>query len=121
MTTPETIARAYLDTWNETAAERRRALLDAHWTKDAAYVDPLMRGDGTARIDALVAAVHERFPGFRFRPKGTPDGWGDHVRLSWTLGPDGVEAPIEGSDVIRLRDGRIAEVLGFIDRAPAMG
>lgn len=113
-----TIAQAYIETWNESNAERRMAVLDRHWTRDATYVDPLMRGDGSAQISGLVGAVHERFPGFRFRLTGKPDGHGDYVRLSWSLGPDGTEPPIEGSDVVRLRDGRICNVIGFIDRAP---
>jgi hypothetical protein len=48
------------------------------------------------------------------------DGHGDYVRLSWTLGPAGDEPPIEGSDVVIIKDGRISQVIGFIDRATAM-
>jgi hypothetical protein len=116
---PAFIARAYLDTWNETDAERRRALLKKHWAEDAHYADPMMQGDGEAAIAALVGAVHERFPGFRFKPTGTPNGHGDYVRLSWSLGPDDAAPPIEGSDLLVLQDGRIRQVIGFIDRAPA--
>ena len=118
---PASIARAYLETWNETDDERRRSLLQKHWTRDASYVDPMMRGEGEATIAGLIGGVHQRFPGFRFRLSGTPNGHGDHVRLSWTLGPDGSEPPIEGSDVVVLQDGRIRQVIGFIDRAPAAG
>jgi hypothetical protein len=113
------IARSYIDTWNEAAAEPRRSLLGSHWTDDASYVDPLMRASGPQQIGELVAAVHQRFPGFRFRLTGTPNGHGDYVRLSWSLGPDRGEPPIEGSDVVCLRDGKIHAVIGFIDRAPA--
>jgi hypothetical protein len=38
--------------------------------------------------------------------------------LSWSLGPEGAEPPIEGSDVVMVDDGRIRQVIGFIDRAP---
>ena len=113
------IARTYLETWNETSAERRRSILSQHWTQDATYVDPLMQGEGRAQIDALVAAVQQRFPGFRFVLTGAPNGHGDHVRLSWSLGPAGAEPPIAGSDVVNLAEGRIRQVIGFIDRAPA--
>ena len=118
---PASIARAYLETWNETDDERRRSLLKTHWARDASYVDPLMRAEGEAPIAGLVGAVHQRFPGFRFKLTGTPNGHGDYVRLSWSLGPDGSEPPIEGSDVVVLQDGRIRQVIGFIDRAPAAG
>jgi hypothetical protein len=78
-----------------------------------------MRGDGLEQIDALIAAVHARFPGFRFALANGADGHGDHVRFSWSLGPGGGDAPIAGSDVVELRDGRIARVIGFLDRVPA--
>ena len=119
MTDAAAIARHYIDTWNEPDEARRRALLARHWSEDASYVDPLMRADGTVQVAGLVAAVQQRFSGFRFALTGTPDGHGEFVRLSWSLGPEGGAAPIEGSDVVELRDGRIGRVIGFIDRAPA--
>ena len=81
------IARTYVDTWNEPDEARRRSMLSRHWTEDASYVDPLMRGEGEAQISGLVGAVQQRFPGFRFALTGTPNGHGDVVRLSWSLGP----------------------------------
>lgn len=119
MSDPASIARRYLDTWNETDPERRRRLFAEHWTEDARYVDPLMSGRGAAQIDGLIAAVHARFPQFRFAALGAPDGHGDHVRFSWALGPAGAEAPIKGSDVVELSQGKIARVIGFLDQVPA--
>jgi hypothetical protein len=112
------IARAYLETWNETDVAKRQALMKKYWTDDATYVDPLMSGEGSEEISGLVGAVHQRFPGFRFKLTGTPNGHGKYVRLSWSLGPDDVEAPIEGSDIVVVEDERIRQVIGFIDRAP---
>ncbi|MEO8524934.1 MAG: nuclear transport factor 2 family protein [Caldimonas sp.] len=112
-------ARAYIQVWNETDADRRAELLRRFWQKDARYIDPLMSGEGIEQIGALVGAVHERFPGFRFDLLGPADGHGEHVRFRWSLGPEGAPAPIEGSDVVRLDDGRIASVVGFLDKVPA--
>lgn len=114
-----TIAETYLALWNEPDAGRRMALLRQHWTPGATYVDPLMRGEGQAQLAGLVAAVQERFPAFRFRLRGQPDGHGAHCRFAWSFGPEGGEAPIEGFDVVRLEEGRIAEVVGFLDTVPA--
>jgi hypothetical protein len=50
---------------------------------------------------------------------GDANGHGDHVRFSWSLGPAGGEAPIEGSDVLTLESGRVASVIGFLDKVPA--
>ena len=119
MSDPFAIATRYLDTWNEADPERRRRLLADTFSDDARYVDPLMRGGGAAEIDGLIGAVQARFPGFRFAVLGTPNGHGDHVRFSWSLGPADAEPPIKGSDVVELRHGKIANVIGFLDQVPA--
>ncbi|MGY2939743.1 hypothetical protein ACVWZ6_009345 [Bradyrhizobium sp. GM6.1] len=67
MTDPITIARRYIDLWNERAADRRRELLSQNWTADASYVDPLMKGDGHDGVDALIAGVQQRFPDFQIQ------------------------------------------------------
>ena len=89
MTDHKTIANCYIDLWNERAPQRRREMLAANWTTDATYVDPLMSGDGQDGVDALISGVQQRFPDFKFRLIGEPNGFGDHVRFSWGLGPDG--------------------------------
>lgn len=117
--TSKLIADAYIETWNEGNADQRLALLSKYWSPHARYVDPLMQGTGTEQIAGLIAALKERFPAFRFQLRGTPDGHGAYVRLAWALGIPGQEAPIEGSDVLELQEGRIGRVIGFIDKAPA--
>ncbi|MEX0409498.1 nuclear transport factor 2 family protein [Aquibium sp. LZ166] len=119
MTDPKTIAEDYVAVWNETDANARSRRIAALFSESVVYRDPLMQGDGHAGLDALVTGVQQRFPGFRFTVKGQPDGHATHVRFSWSLGPDGAEAPIEGTDVCHVRDGRLAEVIGFLDKVPA--
>ncbi|MHC2623008.1 hypothetical protein ACVIW2_005040 [Bradyrhizobium huanghuaihaiense] len=119
MTDHTAIAHCYIDLWNERTTSRRRELLSETWTADASYVDPLMKGDGPDGIDALIAGVQQRFPDFRFKLIGEPNGYGDHVRFSWGLGPDGVDSPIKGTDFAVLKDGRIRSVTGFLDQVPA--
>ena len=112
------VAEHYISVWNEADADRRRELLEAHWTADARYIDPLMQGAGRAQISELVGGVHQRYPGFRFKLKGQPDAHGDHVRFSWTLGPSGAEDLIEGTDFARLEAGKLQSVTGFLDKVP---
>lgn len=119
MTDHVTIARRYIELWNERASGRRRELLSENWTTDASYVDPLMKGDGPDGIDALIAGVQQRFPDFKFKLIGEPNGYGDHVRFSWGLGPEGVDSPIKGTDFAVLKDGRISSITGFLDQVPA--
>ena len=119
MNDPQSVAERYLAAWNETDAPARRRLLAEHWSADAHYADPLMQGSGHDAIDALIAGVQQRFPGFRFVLRGRPDGHGDCVRFGWSLGPAGAPAPIEGTDVVRLAGGRLHSVVGFLDKVPA--
>ena len=118
-TDPADIATRYLAAWNERDAERRRALVAALWAKDAAFRDPIMAGDGRAEIDAVIAGVQVRYPEFRFRQIGKADGFGDYVRLSWGLGPEGVDAPIKGTDFACVEAGQLKRVTGFFDQLPA--
>jgi hypothetical protein len=119
MSDPTTIAKTYIATWNETDIQRRRALLAATWAEDAVYTDPLMQGEGHDGIDSLIAAVQQRFPDFRFALIGKADGYGDHVRFSWQLGPEGEDGAIKGTDFVVLDSGRLRRVSGFLDQVPA--
>ena len=48
------------------------------------------------------------------------DGHHDQCRFGWELGPGDGAAPIAGFDVAVVgADGRLAQVLGFLDRVPA--
>jgi hypothetical protein len=116
MTNAADIAENYIALWNEADAGRRKAMLAQGWADGATYIDPLMKGQGHVEIDALVGAVHSRFPGFRFDLLKPADGHGDFVRFSWGLGPD---HPIKGSDVLVVEGGKIRSVIGFLDQVPA--
>lgn len=113
------IAQRYIALWNETDAARRQQLLDTGWAPDARYADPLMQASGHDAISALVGAVHQRYPGFRFALAGNADAHGDNVRFSWTLGPSGAADLIQGTDFVQLAAGRLQSVTGFLDKVPA--
>src|SRR5438093_7972358 len=70
--------------------------------------------------DGLAPSTPCRSPGaLRFTLIGEPNGFGDHVRFSWGLGPDGGDSPIKGTDFAVLSDGRIRSITGFLDQVPA--
>ena len=75
----------YFDAWNETDGARRRELIAATWSADADYRDPLLSGAGHEGIDAMIGAVHERFPHHTFRRTGQVDGYANRLRFSWEL------------------------------------
>lgn len=114
------LVQRYIASWNETDPARRRSLIAATWTEDALYLDPLMRGEGHGGIDAMIAAVQQRFPGHRFRRTGQVDGHNDRVRFGWSLGPEDGPALAGGLDVgVIAGDGRLQSVTGFLDTLPA--
>ena len=106
----------YFAAWNETDAVRRRALIAETYAEGARYVDPMLEGKGHEGIDAMIAAVHERFPAHVFRLATDVDGFGSYLRFSWDLvGPDGSVAA-KGSDFAVVdTTGRLASVTGFLD------
>ncbi|MER8825069.1 nuclear transport factor 2 family protein [Mesorhizobium sp. M0938] len=119
MTDLNTIAQNYITAWNESDAARRTALLKAAFTEDVSYRDPIMQGDGHAGVAALIDGVQQRFAGFRFSLRGKPDGFGDTIRFSWNLGPEGTDSVIEGTDIGVIENGRLKSVTGFLDKVPA--
>ena len=119
---PATVAavEAYVATWNETDVQRRQAAIARAWETSGRYRDPLMASEGHAGIDAMLAAVQARFPGFVLKRTSKVDTHNDWVRFAWSLGPASGPAVVEGVDFCALAsDGRLASVVGFIDKMPS--
>ena len=116
---PEAIAEAYVATWNETDSARRRAGIAAAWAEAGTYRDPVMTSDGPAGIDAMLAGVQAKFPGFVLKRTSKVDAHNGALRFTWSLGPASGPTVIEGVDFCTLApDGRLASVVGFIDKMP---
>lgn len=113
-----TVVDGYFAMWNETDPARRRAVIAATWTPDARYLDPMFAADGPDALDALVAGVHQQFPGHRFRLSSAIDTHHDRARWGWELvGADGEQPVAAGEDVAVLAlDGRLREVAGFFQQ-----
>ena len=119
MTDPVAIANRYIALWNETDPARRRALLVQGWTENAAYVDPLAKGEGHEEISALIGAVQQRFPGFLFTLACRADGYADKLRFSWALGPACEADMIKGTDFAVVENELLRYVMCFFDKVPA--
>ena len=118
----ESIVKRYIEVWNETDPQARRVAIDALFTEDVTFVDPMAAARGQSEIDWMIGGVQAQFPGFVITPLGAVDGHHDQARFGWELGPAGEPAPIAGFDVVTTDgDGRINQVLGFLDRVPAQG
>ena len=116
----EATVEAYVATWNETDAARRRAGIARAWAAAGRYRDPLMAADGHGEIDGALAAVQARFPGFVLKRTSKVDCHNDALRFTWSLGPADGPAVVEGVDFGTVTpDGKLASIVGFIDKMPA--
>ena len=117
------LAERYIGAFNESDPASRRTLIGRTFAEDGTYVDPLMSGDGQDGIDAMIAGVQTRFPGFSFRLTGKVDGFADRIRFSWELYPPEADVPlVAGTDfAVLASDGRIQMVTGFLDLMPDAG
>ena len=109
----------YLACWNEPDPGKRRELIGEVWAEDASYTDPLAEAHGHAEIDAVILAAQAQFPGYTFMLAGPVDSHHRQARFTWALGPADGEPVAEGFDVaVSGPDGRLATVLGFLDKIP---
>jgi hypothetical protein len=115
-----TVRDRYLAAWNATDPDARRAAVDEAFADDVRYVDPLAAVEGRDALADLIGAAQQQFPGMVFTAGGPIDGHHDQARFTWNLGPVGGDPLVVGFDVAELdSEGRIRQVLGFLDKVPA--
>ena len=95
-------------------------MLEATFTEEVSYRDPIMQGDGHDGVAALIDGVQQRFAGFRFslegqagrlcRPQSASRGISDRKAS---------DSVIEGTDIGVIENGRLKSVTGFLDKVPA--
>ena len=113
------IIKRYLEAWNETDAAARLALVESVWAADGSYTDPLADVRGPDAVAGLIGMAQQQFPGFVFTLGGPVDAHHNQARFQWQAGPAGTPDTYVGFDVIVTENGRIRNVLGFMDEAPA--
>ncbi|MBK5265059.1 MAG: nuclear transport factor 2 family protein [Alphaproteobacteria bacterium] len=110
------IAR-HLELFNEPDRAKREQAMAAVYTADLLFTDPHHQSVGYQGYGDAADGLHARFRGLTLRKEGAIDIQYDLARFGWRLtSPEGPE--IHGIDVIRFRDGLIAEVAIFIDPPP---
>ncbi|HEY2611673.1 MAG TPA: nuclear transport factor 2 family protein [Reyranella sp.] len=119
MSNIESVIESYVASWNETDPARRQSALAASCAANASYRDPVMVSDGQAGLDAMLAGVQAKFPGFVLRRISKVDAHNNAVRFAWSLGPATGPSVVEGVDFATLSsDGKLANIVGFIDKMP---
>lgn len=111
---------AYLAVWNETDSGARAERITEIFADGASYTDPMAAVTGHEGISALIGGARSQFPGMVFSSGGAVDAHHDIARFTWHLAPPGAAEPlVTGFDVITVDgQGRIAQVLGFLDKVP---
>ncbi len=66
----ENLAAQYIAVWNETDDDKRRRAVEALWSAQGRYIDPLAEAKGIAEIAATIGAVQTQFAGLRFTLAG---------------------------------------------------
>lgn len=104
----------HLDLFNEQDRAKREQGMAAVYATDLRFTDPHHQSVGYEGYGDAADALHARFRGFKLTKEGVADVHHDLARFGWRLtSPEGPE--IHGIDVIRFRDGLIADVAIFID------
>jgi SnoaL-like domain len=112
----ETLLRRNLrEVFGEQNGERRAAALKELYAEDAIFSDHFGRNVGHAAIDAAVATIQERLPGFVLKEHGEPQVLEDAGRIHWQFGPPSEPGKIRGMDCIIVRDGKIGAIHVFLD------
>jgi hypothetical protein len=115
-----TLADQYFAMWNSDDADARAEIIAGLWGDEAMYVDPSFEVTGHDDVSKMVETAHEMFPGFRFTRTGEIDEHHNRLRWTWELAQPGQQPVAGGTDIVTLTPaGKILEVIGFIDFAPA--
>jgi len=115
---------AFIAGWN---AHDPKAVRDA-FTDDGRVSDPVVASwISGAAIEAAVQRALDRYRDVAFTVVSMIENGTDRVTFEWRMDatlvtPDGRRAPftLEGCDVCRVRDGKLAELRGYFDRAAIM-
>lgn len=119
-TVEDLMRRNVVGVFGERAAAARAAVIADIYAPDAVLRLGAEVVRGTAALDRHVQALLDGAPGFVFQPLGEAEVDGALGTRRWGFGPEGGEPVVTGRDVVRVEDGRIAEILVLV-HPPATG
>lgn len=115
----ELLERNLHEVFGQNDARRRRATINELYTEDCILHVPPGMITGREDIDRFAGALRANHPEKAYTPIAKPQALGNGGRLAWGSGPRGAEPDYFGSDVIIVRDGRIAALYVFLDETSA--
>lgn len=115
--THELLYRNLQEVFGEGNATRRRAAIEELYTEDCVLYVPMDQFVGRDALDKFAGDLRATHPHFVYTPHGKPQSLHNAGRLAWGSGPRGGTPEYTGTDVIIVRDGRIAALYVFLDTA----
>jgi hypothetical protein len=101
--------------FSEPDTEKRHKAIAELWAEDAIFIDPDTRYEGREAITRAADAVVKRFPNWVYTELGEIVAYHGIGKLDWGYGPTSAEPTIFGSDVLVMKDDKIAALFAFID------
>ena len=101
------IKRNLHEVFGERDAKKRREAIAQLWTEDRVFIDHSGKSHGRDELHRVIAALHQRLPGYIFSELRPVDLLHESWRIAWSYGPPG-QRFMKGVDVVLVRDGRIS-------------
>jgi hypothetical protein len=101
--------------FSEPDSEKRHKAIAELWAEDAIFIDPDTRYEGREAVTRAADAVVKRFPNWVYTELGEIVAYHGIGKLDWGYGPAGGEPIIFGSDVLVVKDDKIAALYAFIN------
>jgi SnoaL-like domain len=115
----ELLHRNLREVFGEGDVARRRAAIEELYTDDCVLYAPPGVFVGHNALDKFAGDLRATHPHFVYVPHGAPQALHNAGRLAWGSGPRGGKPDYTGTDVIIVRDDKIAALYVFLDRSPS--
>ena len=109
------LLRNLQEVFGENDPTRRRAAIKELYTDDCVIYAPPGIFVGHDALDKFAGDLRATHPHFAYAPHESPQVLHNAGRLKWGSGPRGEVPAYTGSDVIIVRDGKIAALYVFLD------
>ena len=117
------LAQRYVEVWNETDAQQRRARIRALWQPEGVHYVRTLVAQGYEALEQRVESSHDknvRQNGYRFRLSGEPQQLQDALLMHWDMVQPGSKT-LEAYGLVFMKlapDGRIATDYQFVLPTP---
>ena len=109
------LLRNLREVFGQADASKRKAAIAELYAEDSVIILPHGRFEGHDALDRIAGELRSGHPAFVYTPHSRPQATGNAGRLAWGSGLPGQPPAYTGLDVIVERNGKIAELIVFLD------